>query len=155
MRRSALYRVFNAEGALLYAGVTANPIQRAGGHQSQSDWFHEAARIEIEWFDSRADAFAAEVAVIREERPRYNTSLGRAGKRPNGTYTRSAGAVALAQWLAANDLDVQAAAVRFGMPFYLVDRAVRGKRPPNEADAARIEQITGGAVPAPAWNDPA
>jgi hypothetical protein len=67
-----LYRHFAADGRLLYVGISVNVIWRIGTHQERSHWFRSISRIEIEHFDSRDAALAAEKTAIRAEKPLFN-----------------------------------------------------------------------------------
>ena len=67
-----LYRVFDLNFRLLYAGITLNMYQRFNGHKHTADWWTHAKHITIERFESRAELMAAERRVIVTERPKYN-----------------------------------------------------------------------------------
>lgn len=70
--RTALYRLYDADNQLLYIGITHNPEQRWTGHAFDKPWWPDVARKDLEWYDNRALAEAAEVAAIRTERTLYN-----------------------------------------------------------------------------------
>jgi hypothetical protein len=72
-RRTALYRIYDADDRMLYAGIGFNPFIRLTRHGEEKDWWEEAARVDIEWFDTRAEAEAAEVRTIEQFRPPGNT----------------------------------------------------------------------------------
>jgi hypothetical protein len=72
MTQSALYRVFDADGALLYAGISGAPLSRLASHKGRAAWYQQAARVELQWFGCRVDAIAAENKVIAEESPLHN-----------------------------------------------------------------------------------
>lgn len=69
---TAVYRLFDDSGALLYVGVAVNPATRWTQHASEKDWWPEVKRKTVDWHDDREAAFAAEVKLIKTERPRYN-----------------------------------------------------------------------------------
>jgi predicted GIY-YIG superfamily endonuclease len=71
-KRTALYRIYDADGALLYVGVTGNPKRRFAEHASDKSWWALAARRDIEWYESRASAEMAERAAIRAHDPYHN-----------------------------------------------------------------------------------
>ncbi|MFI8279777.1 hypothetical protein ACIGBH_33735 [Streptomyces sp. NPDC085929] len=77
--RTALYRLWDAEGALLYAGITHYPEARWIQHAMEKKWWHLVAGKTVEWFETREQALLAEGRASREERPRYDQS-GRLGK---------------------------------------------------------------------------
>jgi hypothetical protein len=73
--RTALYRYFDASGALLYVGISNDPDFRAKAHLYESrpgDWPKRAVRRTDEWHESRADALTAEEQAIRAEQPLFN-----------------------------------------------------------------------------------
>lgn len=70
--RTALYRLHDAEGVLLYVGITSDPQQRFSAHKQDKPWWPDVARKSIEWYDTRADAELAEEAAIKIKSPRYN-----------------------------------------------------------------------------------
>lgn len=70
-----LYRLFNAEGDLLYIGHTGDLTVRLRCHKSDKAWWSEVSRIEsVEHWPKEA-AIEAERAAIRSESPRYNVQL--------------------------------------------------------------------------------
>lgn len=69
---TALYRWFDADGALLYVGISANLAVRTGAHAKRSPWARFASQSSVERFTTRGDALAAERAAIEVERPLFN-----------------------------------------------------------------------------------
>lgn len=69
---TALYRHFDARGALLYVGISLSPTYRLQQHGRTAHWSDDIARVTIEWFPSRALALEAERAAISREDPRHN-----------------------------------------------------------------------------------
>lgn len=67
-----LYRHFDAEGTLLYVGISIQPAARIYQHDRTSHWFDRVRRIELEHFQTIAEAAAAERTAIQAENPRYN-----------------------------------------------------------------------------------
>lgn len=67
-----VYRHFDAAGALLYVGVSLSAIQRLAQHADNSHWFAQIARVEIQNFNSREEALAAERRAIADESPKHN-----------------------------------------------------------------------------------
>jgi predicted GIY-YIG superfamily endonuclease len=66
-----LYRHFDAKGTLLYVGMSLNPFKRLGEHR-HAHWYESIDRVEIERFETRAEAAAAEREAIRREKPLHN-----------------------------------------------------------------------------------
>ena len=50
--KTALYRHFDATGALLYVGISLCAINRMSQHQRSSKWINDSVRMDIEWFAS-------------------------------------------------------------------------------------------------------
>lgn len=71
--RTALYCLYAADDALIYTGITADPETRFRQHAADKYWWQWVTRKEIEWFDSRRGAEAAEEAWIRIRNPEFNT----------------------------------------------------------------------------------
>lgn len=67
-----LYRHFDADGKLLYVGISLSAIKRLGEHAANSHWYCSIRTVTIEHFDTREQAIAAETAAIKNERPAHN-----------------------------------------------------------------------------------
>ena len=67
-----LYRHFDANGELLYVGISANPVQRQLGHRTNAPWFPQIAKIEISQYPNKEVAEAAEKKAIMGEQPKFN-----------------------------------------------------------------------------------
>lgn len=101
-RRTAVYRLYDAEDRLLYVGITVNPKSRLRDHRTKKPWWHEVARTETRWFDTRPEAEDVEGVAIRDERPLYDathrmgggwrTHESRRGVERNGIYYMREGA---------------------------------------------------------------
>jgi len=90
MTRTALYRCFDAEGQLLYVGITKSPKKRQSEHRRGSVWYPQMADMTVEWFDDEDGARSAESAAIRSEGALYNVIDGTVKKRDvflDGTTT--------------------------------------------------------------------
>lgn len=70
-KHPCVYRFFDADGALLYVGVTMSVLSRMMAHR-RLPWYREIATIKVEHHDTKELAFAAERAAIAAENPRYN-----------------------------------------------------------------------------------
>jgi hypothetical protein len=86
--RTALYRIFGDEDLLLYIGITKNFGMRWQKHSSTQPWWPQLRRQTIDWYDSRPEARAAELAAIHAEQPVHN-KYDRFGPAP--TAERAAG----------------------------------------------------------------
>lgn len=74
-RSAAVYRLYDAEGTLLYIGSAYNPKERAKQHREKA-WWPQVARREDEWYPSREAAYVAETEAIKEARPPANKISG-------------------------------------------------------------------------------
>jgi hypothetical protein len=66
-----VYRMFAADGALLYVGRTVNFSQRRQDHRLKP-WWPAVASITKEWHPTAAAAALAELRAIRSELPLHN-----------------------------------------------------------------------------------
>ena len=71
-----LYRHYDADGRLLYVGITKDLEHRTAAHGKASSWtdFVDVARSKFTKFPSRKKAKAAEKDAIRAELPLFNVS---------------------------------------------------------------------------------
>ncbi len=66
-----VYRHFADDGALLYVGVSLSAVMRLYDHR-QSKWWGKIAKVTIEKYQTREEAFRAEKRAIIDEAPQYN-----------------------------------------------------------------------------------
>lgn len=69
---TAVYRLYDADGVLLYIGMTRNPKQRWKDHRKEMLWWPEVTEKKLTWYDTRWAAWDAELTAIPSESPRYN-----------------------------------------------------------------------------------
>lgn len=72
--RTALYRFFNAEGALLYVGITHDIDERWAAHERDKSWWPQVAEKTVEWFATRPLALEAERQAVQQEAPVHNVT---------------------------------------------------------------------------------
>jgi predicted GIY-YIG superfamily endonuclease len=78
-----LYRFFDADGGLLYIGVSMNVWARFSQHRQGSAFFPDAASVTMQGgFSSRAKLLVAERTAIRREKPRFNVVHNRPKPKP-------------------------------------------------------------------------
>lgn len=77
--RTALYRLYKADGELLYIGISNNPEKRWRFHAADKPWWHWVARRDVTWLDSRQEALDVEEQATLKERPRFGDTA-RLGK---------------------------------------------------------------------------
>lgn len=68
----ALYRHFNAEGVLLYVGISNDPDERIKAHKRTAHWFADIHSITVEWHVGLSKVLALEKDAIKKERPLHN-----------------------------------------------------------------------------------
>lgn len=91
-RTHSLYRLFAADGSLLYIGITSDLGARWTSHNRTQPWWREVSAATLEHFDSRSAASDAEVVAIKAERPRHNRAHNGVGysRVPTDVETRAA-----------------------------------------------------------------
>jgi hypothetical protein len=68
-----LYRHYDADGKLLYVGISLSAVIRLAAHKQTSEWFNRIVQIKIERFSNRRAALIAERTAILAENPEFNT----------------------------------------------------------------------------------
>ena len=148
--KTALYRHYDADGALLYVGVSLSPIARTSSHARSSDWFYQVARIDVEWHKDRMSAMKSEVSAIRLEFPKKNRAHSCRG------FAEIYGpqlVQSLSDYLKNNGISAREFAQRVGLSPAGLHGIMHKRNIPSLPVAIRIEDATGGAVPARAWLD--
>lgn len=91
--RTALYRLYAADGTLLYIGVTGKLPVRFYYHSREKRWWPQVHGKRITWYDDRAEAEEAERCAILGEDPAHNVfhtpaqgEVIRAAQRRAGRY---------------------------------------------------------------------
>jgi predicted GIY-YIG superfamily endonuclease len=69
---TALYRLYDAEGKLLYIGITGDIKARFAQHAETKAWWPDVTRKTVEWHAARSEASQAELEAIKAERPVHN-----------------------------------------------------------------------------------
>lgn len=85
-RRTAVYRLYDAAGDLLYVGISMHPETRFAEHEQDKWWWHQVVQKTLTWYNTRAQAKAAEDAAIVNEKPRHDRTW-----RMSGSVARKAG----------------------------------------------------------------
>jgi len=116
MTKTALYRHYDADGALLYVGASGNSFRRLLEHERTKEWAEKVARIELEWFDDAVQAFMAEKAAIAAEKPLHNVMH---------TATEAGGGPRRAMWerFAERGLSMKEAAKEAGVTYQAARKA--------------------------------
>ena len=80
--QTTLYRHFNADGVLLYVGISLSALYRLSQHADHSEWYNEISKVEMEHFCDRPSAMVAERKAVISEGPLHNIHHK---KKPNKT----------------------------------------------------------------------
>lgn len=76
---TAVYRLYDAAGALLYVGISKHPEERFVEHEQLKFWWHEVVEKKITWYPTRGAAVAAEDKAIVTEDPRHDRTWRMSG----------------------------------------------------------------------------
>lgn len=127
-----LYRHYNAEGVLLYVGVSLKAIFRLRQHQRRSHWSDDIAKMTIERYATHHEATLAEIYAIITERPLFNKQHAR-------SYTARAASepIDLVELGLAEEPETEELALRLSRPLiqwideyaqeHLIDRAAAAR----------------------------
>jgi hypothetical protein len=66
-----VYRLYDAEGTLLYIGASYDPDRRRDDHR-RKPWGAAISRQAVKWYPTREDALDEEAHAISAERPPHN-----------------------------------------------------------------------------------
>lgn len=84
--RYTVYRHLDADGVLLYVGMTRNPMARLDRHFARSPWIYDAVRVDMVHYDTFDEAAKAEARAIRTESPLFNRYIPKLRRRPRCTH---------------------------------------------------------------------
>lgn len=84
-----VYRLFDADGALLYIGLTNNIDNRLVHHKCDKPWFSSISCYTLERFPNRGIARFAECIAIRDEGPIFNIADKTVPTEQYSNYQRS------------------------------------------------------------------
>lgn len=70
--RTAVYRIYDGDGMLLYVGIARNFGARWAQHEKAQPWWPRVRHQTVDWYDSRDEALEVEAEAIRVERPEFN-----------------------------------------------------------------------------------
>ncbi len=89
---TAVYRLYDPKGVLLYVGISQYPTIRLKQHQLTQLWWFRVATQEITWHPSESSASAEERRAIKRDHPIYNKTHSPAppskGKPPKRRYVK-------------------------------------------------------------------
>lgn len=77
-RRTALYRLYDRSGQLLYLGVAFDPKQRWRAHAKEQPWWPLVADRQVTWYPTREEAILNERPLfnVLKHRQRHSTPRG-------------------------------------------------------------------------------
>lgn len=116
-RFNQLYRHFDADGQLLYVGISFSAVYRLSQHRDSSNWYERIAKVTIENFPSRQEVVEAERRAITEENPIHNKV-----HRPKPVYTRFKTRLADSRQAGVSRVELTTRLVSF-QPFYKFSEA--------------------------------
>jgi prevent-host-death family protein len=70
--KTAVYRLYDSGGALLYVGLGGDPESRWKDHAREKPWWSEVSRKTVMWHESLEEASIAEHKAIHSEKPMHN-----------------------------------------------------------------------------------
>ena len=70
--RTAVYRLYDRTGQLLYIGITCDLDERWHQHHAEKYWWRDVERKDIVWVNTRDEARAIEYKATRIEKPLYD-----------------------------------------------------------------------------------
>lgn len=74
-RPTAVYWLYADRRNPLYVGISSHPVQRFVEHRDTKDWWPQVTHYSIRWFDTYAEAEAAEAAAIKNDGPLHNVAM--------------------------------------------------------------------------------
>ena len=151
--RTAVYRIY-CHDELLYIGASSNPFTRLNGHRSSTDWAKTATRLDVEWFETRAEATEAERAAIASEQPMKNVGDFTTGLAVKAETSTTAGGRVLAAWMEKNGVTRHLLSAVTGVHYTVISRVLDGHRVFPAGAMRKLEKISDGAVPASIWGRP-
>lgn len=75
MPSTTVYKLHDAEGELLYVGITEREASRMGQHAECKAWWSEVAAARFEHYPTRQQAADRERELVAAERPRHSVRL--------------------------------------------------------------------------------
>jgi DNA-binding XRE family transcriptional regulator len=144
---TTLYRAFDADGALLYVGITALWQHRMRAHRLTSPWMDDVATLAFTKFATREEAIAAETHAIWVERPAFNIAGTCTPPKPPRTRERALPIVHSFDHQMVEELRVIAGLTRASLAARagITPQAVRdieaGRSRPRESTAKRIADV--------------
>lgn len=145
----AVYRMYDAQGILLYVGQSIQPWVRPMQKLGEADWPLKIASMTVQWLPNRDEALAEEERLIRDLCPPYNIQHNKAAKQKRtGCY----GGLVLARWLENKGMTRLEFCVLSRLSLATVNNLIDAGKCPIARTAATIRDVTDGEIPASVWD---
>jgi predicted GIY-YIG superfamily endonuclease len=69
---TSVYRYLDADGVLIYVGITNRGVQRQGEHNTHAKWWRFVRSQDVEHYDDRETALRRERHLIEKHQPPFN-----------------------------------------------------------------------------------
>lgn len=144
----AVYRMFDADGQLLYIGQSNQPWVRPMQKLGEADWPLKIANIAVRWFPTREEAMAEEERLIKKLMPPFNVQHNPKvkAKRPP-----SYGGLVLARWLERRCMTADEFAAMAQIAPVTVHGLLTKNTYPISRTSRAIESATDGEIPDVVW----
>lgn len=73
VEQTSVYKYFDANGVLIYVGITSAGLERNRQHNSSKEWWPFVSSQDVEHFDARSNALIREEGLIKKHCPPFNT----------------------------------------------------------------------------------
>ena len=144
----ALYRMYDADGRLLYIGQSGAPARRIEQHSAQNQWPMTVVNISVEWHPSRETAMLAEARAIAAELPIHNITHQPFVRRK---WPPQTGGKVLSAWMELHGVSEEQLRQMTEISLPKLRRLIRGEVHATRSVPYQIEKATSGAVPFSAW----
>ena len=154
MTRTALYRHYDAQGRLLYVGISDVLPERDRQHSATAHWFNDVHKTETQWCLSREHAADLERVAIKHEKPAHNKMHAAEAEPIRAVKVVEKGIAAgpaLRAFLKQNRIRQGDFARRIGVGQSCVCKYITNKVTPSIDAAIAIERETLGSVPVSIW----
>jgi hypothetical protein len=88
---TSVYRYLDADGVLIYVGITNRGVQRQAEHVAHSKWWRFVCTQDVEHYDDRPTAERRERLLIEKHQPPFNVTHNAEHKRRLTAYLKHTG----------------------------------------------------------------
>ena len=140
----AVYRMFDADDALIYVGQSCAPFIRPMQRLGSADWPLQVVKMLMEWFPTREEALAEEARLIKAYKPKFNIVMN---DENNNRNRQTHGGKVLALWLKRNGMTVSEFGFNTGLSRKVVDKILSCEVQPSYITIQKLEKVTGDDIP--------